>query len=68
MAPGNRQEQKAIQQTRTPGSQETPKEGEEIKKLALSEQIRTALPTQAGMSSEAASRLWEESCRDSGNA
>ena len=38
------------------------------KKLALSEKLRTALSTHAGLSGEAFSRIWEESCRDSGNA
>ena len=37
------------------------------KKLALSESLRTALCTQAGMSDEAADRIWEEACRESGN-
>ena len=37
------------------------------KKLALSESLRTALCTQAGMSADAADRLWTEVCRDSGN-
>ena len=38
------------------------------KKLALSESLRTALCTQAGLSSDAAERIWDEACRDSGNA
>ena len=37
------------------------------KKLALSESLRTALCTQAGMSSDLADRIWTEACRDSGN-
>ena len=40
----------------------------ETKKLALSEKLRTALSTHAGLSGEAFSRIWEESCRESGNA
>ena len=38
------------------------------KKLALSEKLRTALTTQAGLSQEAFTRIWDESCKDSGNA
>lgn len=40
----------------------------EKKKLALSESLRTALCTTAGLSSEVADRIWTEACRDSGNA
>lgn len=36
------------------------------KKLVLSEKLRTALTTQAGLSQEAFSRIWEECERDSG--
>ena len=38
-----------------------------VKKLALSETLRTALCTQAGLSSDAADRLWSNACKDSGN-
>ena len=37
------------------------------KKLALSESLRTALCTQAGLSSDAADRLWSDACKESGN-
>ena len=37
------------------------------KKLALSESLRTALCTQAGLSANAADRIWKEAYRDSGN-
>ena len=39
----------------------------QAKKLALSESLRTALCTQAGLSSDVADRIWQEACRDSGN-
>ena len=37
------------------------------KKLGLSESLRTAMCTQAGMSADAADRIWTEACMDSGN-
>ena len=49
----------------TPASNKTEAE---TKKLALSDKLRTALTTQAGLSSEAYSKIWDEACKDSGNA
>ena len=37
------------------------------KKLALSDKLRAALTTHAGLSQDAFSRIWSESCEDSGN-
>ena len=45
----------------------TEKPDASTKKLALSEKLRTALTTQAGLSQDAFSRIWEEADRDSGN-
>lgn len=45
----------------------TEKPDASTKKLALSEKLRTALTTQAGLSQDAFSRIWEEVDRDSGN-
>ena len=39
----------------------------DAKILALSESLRTAMCTQAGLSSEVADRLWSDACRESGN-
>ena len=39
----------------------------EAKKLALSESLRTAMCTQAGISSEVVDRLWSNACMESGN-
>ena len=39
----------------------------EAKKLALSESLRTAMCTQAGLSSEVADCLCSDACRESGN-
>ena len=39
----------------------------DAKKLALSESLRTALCTQAGLSTQEAARLWNDACKDSGN-
>ena len=39
----------------------------EKKKLALSDKLRAALTTQAGLSQEAFGRIWAESCSESGN-
>ena len=52
----------------TPAASETVVNDATKKKLALSEKLRTALTTQAGLSQEAFARIWDESCRDSGNA
>ena len=52
----------------SPAGSETVVNDDTKKKLALSEKLRTALTTQAGLSQEAFSRIWDESCRDSGNA
>ena len=38
-----------------------------VKKLALSEALRTSFFTQAGLSSDAANHIWSDACRDSGN-
>ena len=38
------------------------------KKLALAEQLRTALATQAGLSQDAFTKIWDDSCKASGNA
>ena len=40
----------------------------EKKKLALGERLRTALTTHAGLSSDAYSKIWDDACKDSGNA
>ena len=40
----------------------------EKKKLALSESLRTALCTQAGLTQDVADRIWNEACKESGNA
>jgi hypothetical protein len=37
------------------------------KKLALAESLQTALATQAGLSQQAFSNIWTESCKESGN-
>ena len=39
----------------------------DAKKLALRESLRTAMCTQAGLSSEVADCLWSNSCRESVN-
>ena len=39
----------------------------EAKKLALSESLRTAMCTQAGLYSEVADCLWSDACRELGN-
>ena len=53
----------------TPGAPvaPTPANMNPTKKLALSESLRTALCTQAGLSADVADRIWTEACRDSGN-
>ena len=38
-----------------------------VKKLALSESLRTVLCTQAGLSSDASDLIWSDAYRDSGN-
>ena len=38
------------------------------KRLALSEKLCTALITQCSLTPEAYSKIWEDACRDSGNA
>ena len=38
-----------------------------VKKLDFSESLRTALCTQAGLSSDAADQIWSDACRDLGN-
>ena len=35
----------------------------DAKKLALSESLRTAMCTQAGLSSDVSDRLWSDACR-----
>ena len=52
----------------SPAGSETVVNDDTKKKLAFSEKLRTALTTQAGLSQEAFSRIWDKSCRDSGNA
>ena len=39
----------------------------DAKKLTFSESLRTAMCTQAGLSSEVADPLWSDTCRESGN-
>ena len=51
-----------------PAGSETVVNDDTKKKLALSEKLRTALTTQAGLSQEAFTRIWDESCKESGNA
>ena len=46
----------------------TPKPQEESKKLALSDKLRAVLTTHTGLSADAYNRIYEEACRDSGNA
>ena len=37
-------------------------------KLALSEYLRTALSTHTGLSNDVFGKIWDQSCKDSGNA
>ena len=50
-----------------PATGEAPTEPAQ-KRLALSEKLRTALTTQCSLTPEAYSQIWEDACRDSGNA
>ena len=45
-----------------------PAKGELSNKLALSESLRTALSTHTGLSSDLFEKIWDQSCKDSGNA
>ena len=55
---------KGTQNTPTP-SDKPKAQGSDKQQLSLGESLRTALTTQAGLSVEAANRIWEESLRDS---
>ena len=60
-----RQRSQQSSQQVPPGS-ETVVNDETKKKLALSEKLRTALTTQAGLSNDAFNRIWAECERESG--
>ena len=52
---------------KTSATTSTTKNRNPVKKLALSEYLRTSLCTQASLSSDAADCIWSDACRDSGN-